>query len=242
MYYLQKHKAIYMLLLAVYSVFPYLGIGQTASDDLIAMGKKFSNIPSYDITVDIKVYKDSPKQEITFSSKGRTAKLNDKFYLNILNRKTIVNNQLMLLVDDKQKMLMYTKINKEQMAVISSPQNINVDSLVKSQKTKTRYLVNTPSEKKIEILPNDGSIKSISMSFNPKTLALKEIIYLYTEEVQKNTGNAKVIVTYSNFSGECKSPELFDQSSYIKIKKDKIEAREAYKNYKLVTPQDFQNK
>lgn len=218
-------------------------LAQSATADIIAMYKKFNSLPQYDLTVDIKVYKDSPKQEVSFSSTGRTAKMNNKFYLNILDHKTIVNNNLMLLIDNKQKYLMYNKITDEQMKVISSPQNLNIDSLVKSQNTQTRYLVNTSEEKKIEMLPpKGGDIKMISMSFNPKTFALKQIIYLYSDETKNLSGNSKVIVTYSNFSSVCKESSLFDQSPFVKIKNDKIEATKEYKHFKIFSPKNFDNK
>ncbi|MBA4241930.1 MAG: hypothetical protein C0448_14485 [Sphingobacteriaceae bacterium] len=211
--------------------------GQTVTDDLIAMGKKFNGLKAYDMTVDMKVYSYGPNPKVTFSSTGRTIKSGDKFYMNVMNRKTIINNNIMLLVDGKQKLMMYRLITDEEMKKISAPQNINIDSLVKSQKTVAKYLVNNDVVKKVQIETGNDDIKTIIMSFHPTTYVINEIVYLYSEDVQKGTGNSKVIITYSNFSMECKSNELFNQSRYIKIDGKKVTAQEAYKKFKLIKPE-----
>jgi hypothetical protein len=215
--------------------------GQTITEDLVAMGKKFNGLKSYDMTVVVKIYSQEPNSKVTFNSTGRTAKLGDKFYLNMLGRKTIINNKIMLLVDDKQKLLLYNNITDDELKAINNPQNLNIDSIVKSQKTVAKYLVNNNTEKKIQIETGNDEIKTIIMSFNTITFAINEIVYFYSESVKKGTGNSKVVITYSNFSVVCKSPELFDQSKYIHINGETVTAQGTYKNYKLIKPEGFKN-
>lgn len=215
---------------------------QTITDDLIEMNKRFNNLKAFDTSVDIKVFKKESDKIPTFHSVGRSAKSDNRFFLNVLNRKTIVNNNLMLVIDDQQKLLMYSKITKEQMEIITNPQQLNFDSIIRSQKWNAKYLINNDDEKRVQLQNSEGDIKAITMAFNAKTFVLKEITYIYSNEIKQKSGNAKVVVTYLNFALDCKHPELFDQSKYVVKKGDKYIAKEAYKKYKLINPEDFTNK
>jgi hypothetical protein len=219
----------------------FFGFSQNPKDDLIAMSKKFSGLKSFDMTVEVKTYKNEFDQSPSFTTKGRTVKSNDKFYLNMLNRVTILNNKIMLVVDEKQKMILYNKISAEQIKALNANQVINIDSLVASNPTEVSYILNSPNEKKISIKSKDENIKSIVVTFNPATYILKEILYLYTNDGKKNTGNSKVVITYSNFLTENISESNFNQSKYIVLGK-KIATRKAYKNYRLINVEDYSNK
>lgn len=219
----------------------FYGFSQTPKDDLIAMSKKFSALKSFDMTVEVKTYKNEFDQTPSFTTKGRTAKSNDKFYLNMLNRVTILNNKTMLVIDEKQKMLLYNKISAEQIKALNANQVINIDSLVASNPTEVAYILNSASEKKISIKSKDENIKSIVVTFNPTTYILKEILYMYTNDGKKNTGNSKVVITYSNFSTTNIPESIFNQSKYIVLGK-KITTSKLYKNYRLINVEDYSKK
>lgn len=219
----------------------FFGFSQNPKDDLIAMSKKFSGLKSFDMTVEVKTYKNEFDQSPSFTTKGRTVKSNDKFYLNVLNRVTILNNKIMIVVDEKQKMILYNKISDEQIKALTKNQTINIDSIVASNPTEVSYILNSANEKKISIKSKDENIKSIVVTFNATTYILKEILYMYTNDGKKNTGNSKVVITYSNFLTENISDSNFNQSRYIVLGK-KITATKLYKNYKLINVEDYSNK
>jgi hypothetical protein len=212
---------------------PLVFNAQSAIDDLITMNKKISSLTAYDISVDVKVFKNNSVTP-TFSSKGRTIKSGNNFFLNMLNKKTIINEDLMLVVDEQQKALMYAVVTKEQLKALEYTNVINIDSLIKSSKSIIKYLINNSTEKKIEIYSKDEDIEQIIISLNPKSLVIKSIEYLYSKESVKLSGNSKVIIQYTDFLLETKNPELLSQKKYIIKKSNQIVATKLYQTYKLI--------
>jgi len=225
-----------LCLAVVYVLLSFFAVSQTAKDDLTAMSKVFAKLTAFDMNVDIKVYKNEKDASPSFTSKGRTAKSDGKFYLSMLNKKTILNNKLLLVIDDQQKLLMYSRLSDDQIKLLTANQTINIDSIISSNPAEISYVVNNANEKKIIVKSNTETIKSIVISMDPKTYVLTEIVYSYATEDTKV--NSKVIVRYSNFAFEAKDTQLFSQSKYIKSGK-KITATPAYKNYRIINTEDY---
>ena len=226
--------ALLTYLLIVVCLFkPFHFKGQSAISDLITMNKKISSLTAYDISVDVKVFKDNSTSP-TLSSKGRTIKSGHNFYLNMLNKKTIINEDLMLVVDDKNKSLMYTVITKEQLKTMDYTKVMNIDSLIKSSKSVIKYVLNNSTEKRIEIYSKDEDIEYVIISLNPKSYILKAVEYKYSKESVKLNGNSKVTIQYTQFLLETKNPELLFQNKYITIKSNQIVATKQYQSYKLI--------
>jgi hypothetical protein len=226
--------ALLTYLLIVVCLFkPFHFKGQSAISDLITMNKKISSLTAYDISVDVKVFKDNSTSP-TLSSKGRTIKSGHNFYLNMLNKKTIINEDLMLVVDDKNKSLMYAVITKEQLKAMDYTKVMNIDSLIKSSKSVIKYVLNNSTEKRIEIYSKDEDIEYVIISLNPKSYILKAVEYKYSKESVKLNGNSKVTIQYTQFLLETKNPELLFQNKYITIKSNQIVATKQYQSYKLI--------
>jgi hypothetical protein len=221
------------LLIVVCLFKPFHFYGQTAISDLITMNKKISSLTAYDISVDVKVFNDNSISP-TLSSKGRTIKSGHNFYLSMLNKKTIINDDIMLVVDDQNKSLMYTVISKEQLNAMEYTKVMNIDSLIKSSKSVIKYVVNNSTEKKIEIYSKDDDIEYVIISLNPKSYILKAVEYKYSKESVKLSGNSKVMIQYTQFLLETKNPELLFQNKYIAKKSNHIVATKQFQSYKLL--------
>lgn len=221
------------LLIVVCLFKPFHFYGQTAISDLITMNKKISSLTAYDISVDVKVFNDNSTSP-TLSSKGRTIKSGHNFYLSMLNKKTIINDDIMLVVDDQNKSLMYTVISKEQLNAMEYTKVMNIDSLIKSSKSVIKYVVNNSTEKKIEIYSKDEDIEYVIISLNPKSYILKAVEYKYSKESVKLSGNSKVMIQYTQFLLETKNPELLFQNKYISKKSNHIVATKQFQSYKLL--------
>lgn len=214
---------------------------QTPSDDLILMNKKLTSLNTYDITMLVKVFQKNNVSTPAFETIGRTIKYENSFYLNILDRKTIVNGDLMLVIDDRQKMLLYNTITKEQMQKMSFQNTINIDSIIKSNKAVIKYVENSPSVRIIEVVILDNEISKIQISLNPKDYLINSIVYYYSSLGVKNTGNSKVAIYYSKFFQSSKNTELLELSKYVIRTNKKITATTAYKNYKLINAGAYAN-
>lgn len=230
----------YILVLCALFLSPGIAFSQRAIDDLVLMSKKYNAITAYQIDISVKVYKNNSDVKPEFVSVGKNLKSGSKMYLSMLNRKTIVNNELMLVVDDQQKLLMYSGISSDQIAALSKTQLFNIDSLVKKQGLVANYLDPVAGNKRIEIVTKGEDIERTVICYDGKTYALKEVAYYYGTEGKKNFGNSKVIISYPVFSFEVKNPELFNQSKYIIKKGKRVEAVGNYKGYKLISAGDIE--
>lgn len=237
---LMKSLTYIPFLIGFYFLMPLFVSSQTPVEDLSALSKKLGTLQSYDVTIDVKIFKNKGASP-AFSSTGRTIKNGTSYYLNMLNKKTIIDEDLMLVVDEKQKLLLYTAVTKEQVKLMSENKIFNVDSLIKSSKSSFKYVMNTKEEKKIEILSKDEDIEKVLISINPKTSLMNSITYEYSAQGIKNTGNSKVVISYTGFLLQPKNPELFNQSKYVKKNGKQIVATGLYKNYKLINTASFAN-
>src|ERR1700752_1423957 len=130
---MQLNNKTYNFLLSFLLCISGAVMGQTAKEDLIALGKKMNSLTSYQMNVEVKVYKNDFDLKPSFVSKGRTARQETNFYVSMLNRSTIVNENLLLIVDNQQKLIMHSPIDKGQLKEMINSQIINIDSIIKNQ-------------------------------------------------------------------------------------------------------------
>ncbi|MBS1635846.1 MAG: hypothetical protein JST26_07965 [Bacteroidetes bacterium] len=208
---------------------------QTPQDDMIRMNKKIILATAYDVELEMKIYKDEHDAKPLYSYNGHTCRDGNKYFVSMMDRITLISENTVLLVDKRQHMILYRPMDKNNAGTPSMLSGLNVDSLVKSVYQNVVYVSNTSDLKVIEIRNPGGDFKSIRFSIDAKTDMLKELVYVYSDEVKKNTQNARAVISFKSIKlGAVKDPVVFSDKQYISRKGKKVNPIGLYKAYKLV--------
>lgn len=201
--------------------------------DIAEMNKTYMSASSYRMNIEVMSFakKNDVKPFVIY--KGEVAYSGTSFYSQMAGRVTIQNKKCFLVVDKKQKVILYRKNKKEQKIKNDVFSIANLDSaLIYMEKSVTvKYLLNTAAEKRIIIEYKGGEIEKIEMVIDPKNNTLAELIYYY-----RNSENAQMVkIRYSdlNINGTI-SGSYFSEAAYVTVKNNKVIATSKYQNFEVM--------
>ena len=111
---------------------------------------------------------------------------------------------------------------------------MSIDSAIYSQATAT-YLVNTSTEKKIQLILKSGEYSKIEVTINPIKNSLTQIVFYRSSKNASEISAEKIVVNYTEVKINNDIPSsLFSEKKFVKKNGDKLELTSAYKNYRLI--------
>lgn len=216
---------------------------QDWKEDLLLMNKAYINAKSFQMNVEVKSFATINDVQPLLDYKGKVASSNGNYYTAMMGRTTIYNKQCVLVVDSKQKMILYKK-NKSDVKPQGGFAMANLDSalIVMGKNVKVTYLQNNIAEKRIQIIYKNNSIDKLELSINPLNNTIVQLIYYYnTTKPEFNNSVYKVIVDYTNMElNKTIADSYFSENKFISVKKDKIIPLNNYAKYQVVNQDQTQ--
>lgn len=239
----KKHiscKTVICYILLLLSIPAY---SQEWKEDLLAMNKAYINAKSFQMNVRVKSFATINDVHPLLDYKGKVASSNGNYFTDMMGRTTISNKQCLVVVDTKQKMILYKK-NKGDSKPQSGFSIAQLDSafILMDKNVKVSYLVNTTIEKKIQLVYKNNAIDKIELSIDPSKNTITQLVYYYnTNKPEYTNSAAKVIVVYTDVElNKIIDDSYFSVNKFISVKKDKIIPLKNYANYQVINQDEAQ--
>lgn len=209
--------------------------GQTAQETMVAVNKTMNSAGSYEMNVDVFVYRKTTDTAPYFKYTGKTARQGNNYYINMMEKVTLMNSECALMIDKRQKLIVYKSIDKK--TANSRPEalmQLNIDSVIRSNSKALTLLSTTPGQQVIFLSTPGEAIRSITITVDTKLHVMKEIDYVYMDYADNNT-TSKAVIRYTQIRlNEPVNSSLFDDKKFISVKGSKIIPAEAYKKFKVI--------
>lgn len=213
-------------------------IAQDWKADLLAMNKAYLDAKSFQMNIEVTSYANKNDATPILTANGKVFNANGSSYSEMVGKTTLLNQKCMLVVDNKQKMIIYKKVNKKESSVANGFSLAQIDSAVLffGKNVYVNYISNTPKEKRLLIKYKNGNIDKIEMTINPVNNTLTEMIYYYNMQAPGYSQSVeKTVIRFMNIQLNNSIPEsLFSESKYVIIKKSKVTASANYAKYKII--------
>ncbi len=216
---------------------PGLIYSQEWKEDLLAMNKAYISAKSFQMNIEIKSFTTAADTKPLFDYKGRAVSSEGNYYTSIMGRTTIFNKRSVLLVDDKQKIILYKKNKKDAKAQNGfSIAKLDSAMVLAGKNVQVKYLLNSAEEKRIQIAYKNSLIDKLELAINPDNNTIVQVVYYYnTENPEFNNSAAKVTVDYSDIVlNKPIADSYFSENKFITIKKNKITPLNNYAKYQVV--------
>jgi hypothetical protein len=199
------------------------------------MHKSYSEAKSFGMALTVQIY-DEENEKPTMVYKGKVLKVNEKYFSEMLFRKTIINEIGKIFIDDQQKIIVFKKNDPNTKSIEAKTQFITetMDSIL-TKGVKGYYLENSDKVKKIRIVNKDYLYETIDVLLNPLNYSLMQVTF-YNNSVEKGKINSeRIVINYTNINNEnLIASNEFSTNKYIRIIKGKATLTSLYKDYKLV--------
>lgn len=232
-------RKLFICLMSLLTIF-----SSTAQDwkkDLLAMNKAYLDASSFSMNVQVQSYNLVSDITPQLNYKGKVASSKNNYYTSIMGKTSLYTQQCALLVDSKQKIILYQKNDGSRI-----PQGgfsiAQLDSafILMGKNMSVKYLVNTASEKRLQLSYKDNMLSKVELSINPETNTITQLVYYYnTKHPAAGNSAEKVVVSYTGVElNKNIDNSLFSEKKYVTVKKNKVVPAQAYASYKLINPEE----
>ena len=230
-----------------FSFFGFLLSGQDAKKDIVGIYNDFLSQKNYSVTIKYNLYLNQETSKPYQSREVEMSKNNTKIYLKENSGIESLNtDRYRLLVNHKKKLLSVIKVEQNNSNKEAPDLTKFFDSQIDSvflKFEKIKIIINTESLIKYECEAKKGFyISKMWIEIDKKTHMYKSIKTLYSAPRKiKEYGDKKYLLTveviYEGYKKNINYPEtFFDVKKYIiENSKGKIELKQNYKEYELLT-------
>jgi len=230
---MKKNSVLPVLFLLLLS--GVMGYAQTAREVLARLNKTMATAASYDMQVEVATYTNEQDASPAMKYSGRAVRSGARFYTQMLDRITVVNTEYMLVLDKRQRVILYRAVTKDDIAQADPMAALNIDSLSTIAAKNAVFLKNTPQKKVLFFSSPEGQMKGMTMTIDAASSTIEEIVYTYEDSSTGKSRKAKAVIRYTNVKLNGKVDEtLFRHQNYIVQKGKKITPAPAYKGYELM--------
>ena len=231
------YKRIY-----ISSVFWLLAtVAMQAQSFVEAMSKSkafYEKTTDFSVSIKTALYKTSTDPKPEHVIMGAFAKKGSDFRIDVGPRLFISNAKCGLIVDLQNKLLVYSKPDKQNKQTEELFKEFsNPDSLYRAQ-VSINALKAQENTLAFEILPNmhsaaTGEPERTTITLNKADFSLNTIVYHY--KPHPSAPYARIVIKYTNRAGaQAVADKNFSESKYITGKGGKLIPTEEYKDFKLV--------
>lgn len=230
------HKRIFTL-----SVFLLAAVAIRAQSFVEAMSKSksfYQETNDFSVSIKTALYKTNTDPKPEHVIMGAFSKRGSDFRIDVGPRLFISNGKCGLIVDAQNKLLVYSKPDKQNKQTEELFKEFsNPDSLYRSQ-VSISAIKASESTLAFEIIPKmhsaaTGEPERTTITLNRTDFSLNTIVYHY--KPHPSTPYARIVIKYTNRAGaKAIADQNFSESKYITNKGGKLIPTEEYKDFKLV--------
>jgi hypothetical protein len=205
-------------------------------EDMKKLNNTYVSSQSFEMNVNVNMFEHGGDAKPMMSYSGKVAKTKNCYYSSMSGRTTVVNPTCSVLIDERQKMILYTTRPPKEKDKVKADvyQSMNLDSAVMS-KAEVHYLTGGTDEICLEVKGKGLSSQRMDIYIDSRNYTLKRIVLFYSDEEAKKSKMSKVVIEYSQTKlNNPIAASLFSENKYIVKKGSEIKPSDAFKKYQLV--------
>jgi len=238
-------KNLFTILIAT----PFLFFSQNYKEDLLSVGKNFSNLKNYSLVMNYQLFLDHnmnksfQERKIDIKKQGNNIRIEQSSGLEMLE-----NEKYQIVANNKTKELSVIKKEKgtsdSESLNLYSALSTNIDSVTRIY-DKVKLIEKTADKVKYELIykPNE-QIEKLILVIDKKTQMYQSVTIFYKKPVKVNELDGKMHlvtlkISYNNFTANSiANSSLFSEGSFFILdKKGKVSPIKKYSGYELIIPQ-----
>ncbi|MGL4595934.1 MAG: LolA family protein [Bacteroidia bacterium] len=222
------------LLLATTSVF-----AQAEKQALRQMYATYNTAKTLRMQVNMQLFTKASDAKAVQSNSGKVFKSNENYYSEMMGRIMVINSTCCLLVDQTQKTMVYSLVEKNKSKKTDAPALLPDSVLFAQASLKT--IRQTEDVHEVELLyKNDPQYSKISVSIHPKKHTLQKIVYYYKAQGNLAPAYEKVEIVYSGIVlNEAVSSAQFSEKTFVAVGRDKIVGLGQYAQYEIIDQRKY---
>lgn len=212
--------------------------GQDWKEDLQAMNRTYLTANSFQMGIVVKSYVREDDTEPLMTASGKVASADGKSCSEMLGKVTLMNKKCILLVDNKQHIMLYKGIDSLSYKPMNGFSLANLDSMVMlfGTNVEATYLINSNIEKRMSFQFREGNMSRMELAINPSNNTLTTITYYYNTKLPGNVSSVeKVIIEFNNIQlNEAINDSYFSETRFVDIRAGKVMPVSKYSDYQIV--------
>src|SRR6218665_833047 len=205
--------------------------------DIKKVNHVFANASSFSMQLSVKIYDRQAAATPMMTYSGKVMKSGSLYFSEMMGKVTLLNEKGNLFVDEAQKVVVFRKSTGAKKAV-QAPNFTKLKTALHSILTKgatATYMENSALNKKIRIVNNNYVYKTVEISIDPATYAIRQVIYYMDPATAAENNVAKIVVDYSGVQTNTPlASALFSEKKYVLVANGKASLTKAYKEFKLI--------
>jgi outer membrane lipoprotein-sorting protein len=184
------------------------------------------------------------KELVVTEQKGVVYRKENKFRTEFMGRTSLTNSHCRLLIDDDQKVLLYSDFSQATPSKAAEQGQADVmEELVQQLdelkipsngvKNNYRYVENSSRAKRIQITSDDPNYDFIELTINPKNNTLTKLVYQYKSTIDLPYHRIEILYQDINLGGKL-NRNLFSETVYISGKADNVKPTAKYADYQVI--------
>lgn len=201
---------------------------QSIREDMKYMEAQYKGVKNLYVEMENKVYENNKVVQEQF---GKIYKKEDFYFYDFKDNLLLVNNKHILIIDNRNKVIVYDKWSKQKAQQLAGTYIPNADDML--ERYPNVSFVGVQEQYKHYILENSKErMSKVETFFDKKTGYMKEVIYRYNPKLMTSDIythlKLNVIESKPNFEND-----QFSEKQFIKISNGRITPIGKYQNYTL---------
>jgi hypothetical protein len=200
-----------------------------------AMYTMYAGLNSLQMNVSMQLYTKAADVKPMQESTGKVCKEGINYYSEMMGRKTVINKNACVLVDNINKVIVYSEPDVKTRNEKNKMHEVLPDSVLFGQGV-LRTISNANGEHCIEIkYANDPQYDRIEMTINTTDHTLRKIVYFLKPYLGKAPVFEKMVVTYSAIQLNTDIPgSIFSIDGIITVSRNQAVAQGQYGGYQVI--------
>jgi hypothetical protein len=208
---------------------------QGEKESLRAMYTTYGELNSLQMNINLQLFTKSSDTKPMQESSGKVCKEGVNYYSEMLGRVTVINKSCCVLVDNGNKVIVYSEPEGKIKEDKNKKSEVLPDSVLFNKGT-LRTISNSNDEHCIEIkFDSDPQYDRIEVTVNTKDHTLRKIVYYFKPYQGKAPAFEKMVVVYSGIQLNTDVQDaIFSESAFVSVSKDRVSARDRYNSYQVI--------
>lgn len=208
-----------------------LSFGQDLKKDLEEMRMSYHASEKFACDITIKIFQGKSKNPVTVQ-KGKIRKKDKDFYSEMEGLKMLITKELMVVVNERQKDVMYRELKEQEyQTYLTKQMTYNLDSLSLSYDS-IFFGGEKDGLKHYTVYTAKGIISKIDFYLNKSDKTLAKVIYDYNKKIYKEGFRTEILFNKPNNEGQ--DDNIFSVSKFIVRSTKGYQLQQAYNNYHLI--------
>lgn len=230
-------KYFIFLLLAFAAVVP--SAAQDAKAEIRAMHEAYGKASSYSMQIETRIYRGLADATPFQTFKGKALKSGVNYYSEMLGRTTLVNSKCCLLIDNSQKVLIYSEQEQKKEAAKAQFEVLPDSVLFEDSEVKT--VSKTAQAHVIELLCKmHPTYEKVELTIDPRSHAMTRVRYFYRTVNGRQPVYALVDIVYSQVQLNVQlAASLFSEKQFVTVTKTTVQPVAAFSAFQVVDQRQY---